>query len=83
MIYTVKGLVIAIGEVKETKRGVKLQHVHVEQENSSKIFYPTAMGDKMDLLEDLLPGDVVKVDFMISGRSGIYNNVIIDNIVRI
>lgn len=82
MNYSIKGIVTAIGEVKTTKLGTAVQQLHFEQENG-RIFYPSALGTKIELLQDVLPGDVAELQFHISGSKGTYNNVIIDNIVRV
>jgi hypothetical protein len=47
------------------------------------MFYPSALGTKIDLLQELLPGDVAELEFHISGSKGTYNNVIIDNLMRV
>lgn len=82
MNYSIKGIITAIGEVKTTKLGTAVQQLHFEQENG-RIFYPSALGTKIELLQDVLPGDVAELQFHISGSKGTYNNVIIDNIVRV
>lgn len=82
MQYKVKGLVTAIGDIKTTKLGTAVQQIHFEQE-SGRLFYPSALGTKIELLQDMLPGDVAELEFHISGAKGTYNNVIIDNIVRL
>lgn len=82
MNFKVKGIITAISEVKATKLGTAVRQLHLEPENG-KIFYPTALGTKVDLLDDLLPGDVAEIEFHISGSKGTYNNVIIDSILRI
>lgn len=82
MRYKVKGIITAIGEIKTTKQGTAVQQLHLEQE-CGRIMYPSALGTKIELLDDLLPGDVAEVDFHISGSKGTYNNVIIDTIKRL
>lgn len=83
MNYTVKGIITAIGEIKTTKLGTAVQQLHFEQEVSGRIFYPTALGTKIELLAGLLPGDCAELEFHISGSKGTYNNVIIDSITRV
>ncbi|MEL1243548.1 hypothetical protein AAEO56_04680 [Flavobacterium sp. DGU11] len=83
MNYKIKGIVTAIGEVKTTKLGTAVQQIHFEQEESGKIFYPSALGTKIALLNDILPGDVAELEFHISGSKGTYNNVVIDTLVRV
>lgn len=83
MNYKVKGIVTAIGEVGATKRGVAVQKLHIEQA-SGKMFYPQLLGTKIELTGDIMPGDVVEVDFHISGsQNAKYNNVVIDNLIRL
>jgi hypothetical protein len=82
MNYKIKGIVTAIGDVKTTKLGTAVQQLHFEQENG-RMFYPSALGTKIDLLQELLPGDVAELEFHISGSKGTYNNVIIDNLLRV
>lgn len=83
MNYKIRGIILAIGEVKTTKLGTAVQQIHFEQEVSGRIFYPSALGTRIELLRDFLPGDVAEVEFHISGSKGTYNNVVIDNIERI
>ncbi|MFP5437467.1 MAG: hypothetical protein ACLGH8_06775 [Bacteroidia bacterium] len=82
MNYKIKGIITAIGDVKTTKLGTAVQQLHFEQENG-RMFYPSALGTKIDLLQELLPGDVAELEFHISGSKGTYNNVIIDNLMRV
>lgn len=82
MCYKIKGIITAIGEIKTTKLGTAVQQLHFEQE-TGKIFYPSALGTKIEVLSDFLPGDVAELEFHIAGSKGTYNNVIIDNLVRI
>ena len=81
-MYKIKGIITAIGEIKTTKLGTAVQQLHFEQD-TGRIFYPSALGTKIELLTDLLPGDVAELEFHISGSKGTYNNVIIDNIARV
>lgn len=83
MNYTIKGLVTAIGEVKTTKLGTAVQQIHFEQEATGRPFYPSALGTKIELLKDILPGDVCELEFHVSGSKGMYNNIIIDNLTRV
>lgn len=83
MTYKIKGIITAIGEVKTTKLGTAVQQLHFEQEGSGRIFYPSALGTKIELLGDVLPGDVAELEFHISGSKGAFNNVIIDSLVRV
>jgi hypothetical protein len=83
MIYKIKGIITAIGDVKTTKLGTAVQQLHFEQEGSGRIFYPSALGNKIEMLQDVLPGDVAELEFHISGSKGTYNNVIIDNLSRV
>ena len=82
MQFKIKGIVTKIGEVKTTKLGTAVQQIHFEQE-TGRIIYPSALGTKIELLNDILPGDVIELEFHLSGSKGTYNNVIIDNIVRL
>jgi len=82
MNYKIKGLVVAVGNITTTKLGTAVQQLHFEQE-TGRMFYPSALGTKIELLTDVSPGDVCEIEFHISGSKGTYNNVIIDNIVRI
>lgn len=82
MNYKIKGIVTAIGEVKTTKLGTAVQQLHFEQE-TGRVFYPSALGTKIEMLQDVLPGDVAEIEFHIAGSKGTYNNVIIDNIIRV
>lgn len=82
MNYKIKGIITAIGDVKTTKLGTAVQQLHFEQENG-RMFYPSALGTKIDLLQELFPGDVAELEFHISGSKGTYNNVIIDNLMRV
>ena len=83
MNYTIKGIITAIGEVKTTKTGVAVQQLHFEQEGAGRIFYPSALGQRIELLNGFLPGDVAELEFHISGSKGTYNNIIIDNLTRL
>lgn len=83
MNFKIKGLITAIGDVKTTKLGTAVQQLHFEQEASGRIFYPSALGTKIELLGDFLPGDVAELEFHIAGSKGKYNNVVIDNITRL
>jgi hypothetical protein len=83
MNYKIKGIITAIGEIKTTKLGTAVQQLHLEQEGSGRIFYPSALGCKIDMIQELLPGDIAELEFHISGSKGTYNNVIIDNLIRI
>ncbi|MBF00622.1 MAG: hypothetical protein CMP77_11690 [Flavobacterium sp.] len=82
MQFKIKGIVTAIGDIKTTKMGTAVQQLHFEQE-SGRIIYPSALGTKIELLGDILPGDVAEIEFHISGSKGTYNNVIIDDLVRV
>ena len=82
MQYKIRGIITAVGDVKTTKQGTAVQQLHFEQEDG-KMFYPSALGTKVKLLSDMLPGDVADLEFHISGSKGVYNNVIIDNLIRI
>lgn len=82
MQFKTKGIITAVGEVKTTKLGTAVQQLHFEQE-TGRVIYPSALGTKIELLDDILPGDVAELEFHISGSKGTYNNVIIDNIVRV
>ncbi len=82
MQYKIRGIVVAVGDTKTTKKGTAVKQLKFEQEDG-KLFYPSAVGTKVNLLEDMLPGDVADLEFHISGSKGIYNNVIIDNVVRV
>ncbi len=83
MNYKIKGIITAIGDIKTTKLGTAVQQLHFEQEQSGRLFYPSALGTKIEILNDFLPGDVAEMEFHISGSKGTYNNVIIDNLVRL
>lgn len=83
MNFKIKGIIVAIGELKTTKSGVGVRQLHFEQEMNGRIFYPSALGHKTELLDDFYPGDVAEVEFHINGSKGTYNNVIIDSIARI
>lgn len=82
-MYKIKGIVTQIGEITTTKLGTAVQQIHVEQDGSGRIFYPSALGTKIELFKDILPGDVVEIEFHISGSKGTYNNVVVDNIQRL
>jgi hypothetical protein len=82
MNYKIKGIITAIGEIKTTKLGTAVQQLHFEQENG-RLFYPSALGTKIEMLQDMLPGDVAELEFHITGSKGTYNNVIIDSLVRV
>jgi hypothetical protein len=82
MNYKIKGIITAIGEIKSTKLGTAVQQLHFEQENG-RLFYPSALGTKIEMLQDMLPGDVAELEFHITGSKGTYNNVIIDSLVRV
>ena len=82
MAYKIKGIVQSIGDIKTTKLGTACQQLGMEQE-TGRVFFPMALGTKIELLTDLLPNDVIELDFHISGHKGTYNSVIIDNITRI
>lgn len=87
MNYKIKGIITAIGDIKTTKLGTAVQQLHFEQEASGRIFYPSALGNNINLLRGFLPGDVAELEFHIKGSvssSGdFYNNVIIDNLTRL
>jgi len=83
MTYKVKGIVTAIGEIRTTKLGTSVQQIHFDQDGAGRVFYPSALGSKIELLERLSPGDTAELEFHISGSKGTYNNVIIDNITRV
>ncbi len=83
MNYKVKGIITAVGGVKTTKLGTAVQQIHFEQEGTGRIFYPSALGTKIELFNDILPGDVAEMEFHISGSKGTYNNVVIDSLVRV
>lgn len=78
-MYKVKGIVTAIGEIKTTKLGTAVQQLHFEHQ-PGRVFYPSALGQKIELLKEILPGDHLEIEFHISGSKGTYNNVIIDNL---
>jgi hypothetical protein len=82
MNYKIKGIITAIGEIKTTKLGTAVQQLHFEQENG-RLFYPSALGTKIEMLQDMLPGDVAELEFHITSSKGTYNNVIIDSLVRV
>jgi hypothetical protein len=82
MNYKIKGIITAVGDVKTTKLGTAVQQLQFEQE-TGRMFYPSALGTKIELLQDMLPGDVAELEFHICGSKGTYNNVIIDSIVRV
>lgn len=83
MNYKVKGIITAIGEIETTNLGTALRRLHFEQEFSGRVFYPSALGSRTDLLEGFKRGDYAELEFHISGSKGTYNNVIIDNLVRL
>jgi len=65
MNYQAKGIVLSIAEATETKMGMPLQQINFEQEGGG-IIYPSAIGRiKMALLDDLQPGDVADLTFVI------------------
>lgn len=80
MNYKAKGKILKIDDIRITASGVMVQQLHVEQEGSRDVFYPSALGDKIELLEDFYAGDTVEIEFHINGSLKGYNNVIIDNI---
>lgn len=82
MQFKVKGIVTAVSEVKTTKMGTAVQQLHFEQE-TGRVIYPSALGTNIELLDDILPGDVAELEFHISGSKGTYNNVIIDSLARV
>jgi hypothetical protein len=82
MNYKIKGIITAVGDIKTTKLGTAVQQLHFEQE-TGRMFYPSALGTKIELLQDMLPGDVAELEFHICGSKGMYNNVVIDTIVRV
>lgn len=77
-----KGILISIGDVTTTKTGVAVQQIGFEQENGT-IIYPSLLGPKISLASDMLPGDIVEIEYHIKGSKGTYNNVIIDNLTRV
>lgn len=79
MKYKVTGIVTAIGEVKKTRQGAPIQQIHLEQ-LGGRMMYPALMGDIIDTLDDILPGDLVEIQFHIKGSKGVYNNVYVDDI---
>lgn len=82
MQHKQRGIVVAIGEAKTTNKGTALIQIQFEQENG-QIFYPSALGKKTELLAGIMPGDVVELEYHITGSKGLYNNVIIDNVERV
>ena len=83
MNYKVKGIITAIGEIKVTKLGTAVQQIHFEQEGSGRLFYPSALGTRIEEISDFYPGDAAELEFHISGSKGTYNNVIIDKLTRL
>jgi len=79
MSFKATGIIIEIGDIKATKRGTAVQQIHFEQENG-QIIYPSAIGPKVEILENFLPGDVVELEFYINGSKGVYNNVMIEKV---
>lgn len=82
MQFKVKGIITAIGEIKTTKLGTAVQQLHFEQEGG-RAMYPTVLGTKIEILKDFIPNDVAELTFHISGSKGTYNNVIIDELIRL
>lgn len=86
MQVKIKGKVNAIHEVRTTERGTAVQQIDFEQENG-RVIFPSLLGKKIELLEDVLPGDEIELEYHITGKISQagkpYNNVIIDNLVRL
>lgn len=83
MQFKAKGIITAICDIKTTKMGTAVQQIHFEAADKGRLFYPSALGTKIEILTEFLPGDCVEIEFHISGSKGTYNNVIIDNLVRL
>lgn len=77
-----RGIVTAVCDRKTTNSGMFVQQIHFEQENGKPI-YPSLLGVNVNLLNEILPGDVIDITFHISGSKGTYNNVIIDELTRV
>lgn len=82
MYYTSKGTVTALPAVTTTKLGTAVQQIHLEQDNG-RMIYPSLLGTKIEIANDILPGDKIEIKFHISGSKGQYNNVIIDDLKRV
>lgn len=82
-LYKIKGVVNSVSDITTTKLGTAVQQLDFTQEGGGRQFYPSALGTRIELLKDVLPGDIVEIEFHISGSKGTYNNVIIDNLVRL
>lgn len=82
MKYTAKGIINAIKEIKTTTKGFAVKQIDFRQQEGAMI-HPSALGNKISLLDGFNEGDEIEMEFHISGSKGLYNNVIIDNVTKV
>jgi hypothetical protein len=70
MKFKIKGIITAIGEIKTTKLGTQVQQLHFEQE-TGRVFYPSALGTKIELLRDLLLATLQSLRFTLSAAKAL------------
>lgn len=81
MRYKCKGVINAINEVKTTTNGYAVRQIDFKQDQGDTI-YPSFLGEKIALLNGYDIHEYIEIDFHLSGKKGMYNNVIVDNIRR-
>lgn len=82
MDLKIRGVITKICDMRITARGVALKQIFFKKGNGDYI-YPTALGKKVDLLDNLRPGDEVELECDIKGSAERYNNVVIENLNKI
>lgn len=86
MQFKTSGIVTAIEDIRTTNQGKAVRSLHLEQENGRTI-YPSLLGVKVDEFKSVEVGEKIEVDIRICGHIShagkTYNNVIIDNLVRL
>ena len=82
MDLKIRGVITKICEMRTTAKGVALKQIFFKKGNGDYI-YPTALGKKVDLLDNLKPGDEVELECEIKGSAERYNNVVILEIVKL
>lgn len=77
---TSKGIVSAVSNVSCTKLGTAIKTIYFESEGADEVIQVHALGTKIELLEDFLPGDVCVLDYHISESKDAERKFILDNI---
>lgn len=82
MDIKIKGVITRICDLNTTGKGVAIRQVFFKKSNGD-YFYPTALGKNINLLDNIRPGDEVELHCEIKGAMEKFNNVVIQEILKL